>query len=288
MSAPSRTACRDSSRSKKFIAKFNIMKSSTPLKRGALLLAFCAALMSPARAQYCQPSFVNGCFNWGTQAVSFGSLNWSLGSSLCTDFDYTSMQANLTTGVPHLMSVDNNDWCGCAVWIDYNQDSVFDASENVFYSYQANQMNTYTIYITIPNGTAVGMYRMRIISPWGSDGFLSTNVNGYGPCGAYQYGSFQDFTVNVTGPQGIDELGGKDGSYMAASLNRENNQVNVSLHDPQPANVTLLLTDITGREVARQQVSGTNAVIDVSGLPSGIYVLNYFDGTHRQSIKLVK
>ena len=264
------------------------MKTSTTLKRGALLLALCTLMLAPARGQYCQPSFLFGCANWGTQSVNLGSLSWTLGGSLCTDFDYTWMQANLTTGIPHMMTVDNNDWCGCAVWIDYNQDSIFDPSENVFYTYQANQFNNYTIYITIPNGTAVGMYRMRIISPWGSDGFLSTNVNGYGPCGSYQYGSFQDFTINVTGPQGVDELSGKEGSYMAASLNRESNEVTVSIHDPQPANVTLLLRDIAGREVARQQVSGINAVIDVSSLPAGIYVLNYFDGTHRQSIKLVK
>ncbi|MBK9765222.1 MAG: hypothetical protein IPO87_18275 [Flavobacteriales bacterium] len=44
---------------------------------------------------------------------------------------------------------------------------------------------------------------MRIISPWGSDGVASTN--GFGPCGEYQYGNFDDFTATVTAPIGIGE-----------------------------------------------------------------------------------
>ena len=263
------------------------MKNFT-LLRFTAILAIVAGSLSPVRAQYCSPSFANGCSLWGAQSVTLTTINWTLGSSPCTDFDYTWMFANVTTGIMHLLTVDNNDWCGCAVWIDYNQDSIFDPSENIFYQYLANQNNTYNIYFAVPNGTAVGQYRMRIISPWGSDGFQNTNINGYGPCGSFQYGSFQDFTLNVTGPQGIDELAGNNTSWMSAALNRESNEVTVSVHDLQSKMITLQLADISGRIVERRVVTNQKEVFDVSALPAGIYVMNYSDGSHRQSIKLVK
>jgi hypothetical protein len=206
------------------------------------------------------------------------------------DNDFTSTTIMLTTGVPHYMTVTNGQWCGCAVWIDYNNDFNFDVSENQFYAYVAGAggVNTYNIYITIPNGTPIGSYRMRVISPWGSDGLTTANGNGQGPCGAYQNGNFQDFTLVVAGPQATEDLPGDDMRFISASLNAESSQLTAFVLKNNPNPATLQLLDITGRVIETRKVTGEKEVFDVSTLASGVFFLNYFDGKNRQNIKLSK
>jgi len=97
------------------------------------------------------------------------------------------------------MTVVNGDWCGCAVWVDLNNDNDFDdAGENLYTIYTANALNTYSFNITVPSGTSNGLHQMRVIACWGSDG-VTVSPNGYGPCGTYQYGNYDDFTLNVGG-----------------------------------------------------------------------------------------
>lgn len=110
------------------------------------------------------------------------------------------MSTTLHAGDSAAMSVTSGVWCGATVWIDFNQDEVFDSTENLFHSYVgADPSYTYNFYITIPPGTAVGSYRMRVISAWGSDGYTVGGGNGWGGCGSFQYGNFDDFTINIGG-----------------------------------------------------------------------------------------
>ena len=62
---------------------------------------------------------------------------------------------------------------------------------------------TYDIQITGPATVAAGTYRMRVIAGWGTDCFDSASTNGYGACGSYQYGSYQDFTIHVVAPSSV-------------------------------------------------------------------------------------
>ena len=98
-------------------------------------------------------------------------------------------------------------WCGAAVWVDFDNSYSFEDTENLYYIYVGGDPSyTYDFTIPVPAGTPTGSYRLRVVTPWGSDGFLSSNTNGYGPCGDYQYGNFIDFTLNVIGATGIDQL----------------------------------------------------------------------------------
>ena len=77
---------------------------------------------SSAQAQYCSPTFGYGCFSWSNLAVHLDSINWTLDSYFCELFDYTSLSTTVIAGSTHPMQVTNANWCGCAVWIDLNQD----------------------------------------------------------------------------------------------------------------------------------------------------------------------
>ncbi|MBP6455516.1 MAG: T9SS type A sorting domain-containing protein [Chitinophagaceae bacterium] len=146
---------------------------------------------------YCAPTFANGCFNWNNSAITLNTINWTAPAS-CTTWDFTTTSTTVTAGVAQAMSVTNGVYCGVSVWMDLNSDGDFDdLNENLYSIYTANANNIYNFNITVPAATPNGNYRLRVIGHWGSDGISS--VNGSGGCGSYQYGNYQDFTLNVGG-----------------------------------------------------------------------------------------
>ena len=167
------------------------------MRKHFIIAAMLMAFVQTAFAQYCSPTFLNGCFGWNTKSVVLGSINWSLGSTACATSDYTALSTVVSPGQTLLMTVTNGAWCGAGVWVDFNSDFAFDDSENLYHSYQPSALQTYSFNITIPADVAPGSYRMRVIAGWGTDCFDNTSTNGYGACGSYQYGSFQDFTIQV-------------------------------------------------------------------------------------------
>jgi hypothetical protein len=240
-----------------------------------------------AAAQYCSPSFSSGCFSWRNQTVSIDSINWTIGSSSCSVSDYTTDTAHLDAGGTYAMSVTNGDWCGCAVWIDFNNDFVFDTLENVFYLYTANQTNNYNFNISIPAIVPTGIYRMRVIAGWGTDCYTAS-ANGYGPCGSYQYGNFDDFTVSISSlPTGSSDLIKTEELFIEASPNPVSDLLTISIFDAGTT-ARLRLTDITGRLLKETPVIASRQALDVSGLTKGIYFLNYSNGLNSQTLRIVK
>jgi GEVED domain/Secretion system C-terminal sorting domain len=170
------------------------------LHKITLLLSILFITTTSSKAQvYCNPTFSNGCFSWKNQAITLNTLNWTIGATPCATSNYTNLSTNLTAGVPYPMSTTAGNWCGTSVWVDLNQNGAFENTENLYYNYNGAQTHTYNFSITIPPATPTGIYRMRVIASWGSDGYTIGNANGFGGCGAFQYGNFDDFTLNITG-----------------------------------------------------------------------------------------
>lgn len=240
-------------------------------------------------AQYCSPSFLNGCSLWRNQSISIDSINWTIGSSLCSTSDYTSDTAYLNAGSSYAMNVSNGDWCGCGVWIDFNSDFAFDSTENLFHLYTANQTNYYSFNISIPVSVSTGIYRMRVIAGWGTDCY-TVSGNGYGPCGSYQYGNFDDFTVSILAlPTGTEDAMLSGHTFIEAFPNPVSDLLTISIPDFKSGNVQLRLTDITGRLIQNiPVVPNEQQVLDVRYLNKGIYLLNYIDSSNSQTLKIVK
>src|SRR5690625_4298342 len=80
---------------------------------------------------------------------------------------------------------------GFRVWVDWNNDGIFDPEEEVAYQssgYSANHEGSFDV-----PGDADGDYRMRIVSHW-----LSTSGD-IDPCETgFSYGEFEDYTVSIT------------------------------------------------------------------------------------------
>jgi hypothetical protein len=109
----------------------------------------------------------------------------------CYYGDYTYLTATLPYGVstPCIVTNGNPIWTAdyCRVWIDWNHDSVFVASEIVG---TLPGVGPYVFDITPPAGALYGPARMRLRLD-----YANSNPS---PCGCTTYGEVEDYTVNVT------------------------------------------------------------------------------------------
>src|SRR5690606_28525240 len=80
---------------------------------------------------------------------------------------------------------------GVKIWIDYDNDGDFAATEEVFYVASADLTKTGSI--AVPLATPQGEYGMRVRSQYGS----AANPTA---CGSTTYGTTLDFTLNVVAP----------------------------------------------------------------------------------------
>ena len=235
-------------------------------------LCFIAGLNATQHV-YCTPSFINGCNLWNNQTIILDSINWSLGSTTCSDNDYTSLSTTLDRGVTYPMTVNNGNWCGCAVWIDFNNDQNFDSTENLYYNYGNISSNyTYIFNITIPANINSGTYRMRVLAGWGTDCF-TPSTNGFGPCGDYQYGNYDDFTVNISNASvGIKNISNNSISAIEAFPNPAVSSVTVLINKYTGDESYLELLDITGNIIRSIPVRNEKEVIDMNDLSKGVYI----------------
>lgn len=166
---------------------------------------------------------------------------------------------------------------GCAIWIDWNNDLVFDTTEAV-YSTTSYGDGPFTGTITVPSGTADGDYRMRVMIDYndlnpGDDNACSF-TSGRGEVEDYK------FTVDAT-------LSAKsfDSSNFVAYPNPVKDVLNLSYTS---AISSVKVMNLLGQEVMTKKVGNTSTQIDMSGLTAGAYIVTITVDDIVKSIKVIK
>jgi len=255
------------------------------MKKIYVIFLFFAVIFNQAFSQtYCAPTFLSGCFNWSNQFIELDSIVWELGNTDCSISDYTALSTTIMQDVPMPMTITNGAWCGAGVWIDTNSDGNFDDSENLYHSYQAGDPMTYDIQITVPATVAAGTYRMRVVAGWGTDCFDVASSNGYGACGTYQYGSYQDFTIHVVSPSSVASV--KEDLTVKVLPNPTHGDFQLNIPSSL-VNSNYILTNIVGEVVQSGKVTSLNTRLDIENLPNGIYIMK-FDSKLRNAVRIVK
>jgi large repetitive protein len=149
-------------------------------------------LCNNAIAQYCLPTYSTGCtFGDGLTLFQLPPVNQSI-TCTASYHDFTADVANLTVGVPATITMQSG-YSGTYVnvYIDYNHNNTFDATELIGQVDCASSATNYTITFTVPGTALTGNTRLRALTEW--------IAYPSGPCTAQTYGNCEDFTVNITG-----------------------------------------------------------------------------------------
>ncbi|UGS20197.1 T9SS-dependent choice-of-anchor J family protein [Flavobacterium cyclinae] len=145
---------------------------------------------------YCIPSSTSSSSFVDNFSTTGGSLNISNLTSGFTTGGYLDATSQVVesyeNGSFDFNATIQGATVGFAIWIDWNNNLVFEASEKV-YNTTAYGSGPFSGTITVPGGTALGNYRMRITTDWNAS-------NPSNPCAAAARAEFEDYTVTVSNP----------------------------------------------------------------------------------------
>jgi len=157
-----------------------------------------------------------------------------------------------------------------SVWVDLNQDGVFDASENLINSLAGN--SSVTGILNIPLSATIGVTKLRV----GMNGTTTPDVC---PVNAF-YGEYEDYCVYIGPQSGINENEGQVLIYPNPA------QDILYLNALQPLS-DLRIFDASGKLIIIQPEVYNNSV-SVAQLSSGVYFLHVAAGDSFSMLRFVK
>lgn len=247
---------------------------STPTIFNTLSYAACTVASNPA------DEFIS---NVTVTPEGMSAISNNSGASEYTD--YTSDFSKLITlkkgSTGNTVSV-SKQWTstttyneGVTVWIDYNKDALFSASEIVFTS-PPSKVTPVSGSFTVPvNAYTDGNVIMRVM--------MSYNVQPQNGCVSQQYGEIEDYPVRIL-----------DQTLSTHDVTKDNNAIQIF---PNPATDVLnianvsskaefIITNMAGQKVMNGQI--TDNKISVSRLGTGAYIISIEDKGTTSNLKFIK
>ncbi len=221
-------------------------------------VTYCASKGSNVTYEYIDYVELGGITNTTTANAGYG--------------DFTNLIANIGTGT-NTISVSagfvneayKEYW---SVWIDYNQNGVFDAAEKIV-SDSSNSSDNLSFNFDVPTTAISGNTRMRV----------SMKYNAVSEaCDTFAYGEVEDYTVNI-------------GTALLSNVNKPSliSDFNDLILSPNPVregelfvkginqkNVSFRIVNYIGQTIIQSQLSGDK--IDVRHLSNGMYLLEVNNG----------
>ncbi|GEN74030.1 zinc-dependent metalloprotease [Chryseobacterium lathyri] len=173
------------------------------------------------------------------------------------------------------------------VWIDYNNNGTFEASELVAsgdnVAIGADHKGTFTGTFT-PQATAIlnTPLRMRVLADAGSP-------SAYAPCGQLGYGQAEDYSVMLVTNLVTSEVK-TDNNDLVIYPNPVATGDKVFIKAKNGKNLKVSISDMSGRLVARPSISDEgNGIYKINQqLEKGVYILLINDGKNKYESKLIK
>lgn len=208
--------------------------------------------------------------------VQLGSLDNSSGGGNGYS-DFRSVSTGLSIGSTQTISI-TAVWEGTvyregyAVWIDYNRDGDFSDSGERVWAASATTNSPVSGSFTVPSGVLPGATVMRVTMRYNTIP---------GPCGTFNYGEVEDYTVNLTNTASVAvvERNNNDGAQPTVSALEEiisvfPSPVNdlLKVESPKTEEARYFIYNIKGEVVKEGTLKGSGP-IDVSGFLKGTYTL---------------
>lgn len=176
-----------------------------------------------------------------------------------------------------------------ALWIDFNDDGIFDADELVANDFVPNEFTDFNFTVdfdNFPNATE-GMHLMRLRGEDQSEGGDVTD-----PCDDLQYGRTNDYMANVLFTLGTNDNAFADGSELMI-LDQGEDQFKLLLNTNKVTH-TLILTvfNILGQRLMQYPLdnltgNGYEYNLDMSYVSSGVYLVRLRDENYSSTKRLI-
>ncbi|AZJ33964.1 T9SS C-terminal target domain-containing protein [Tenacibaculum mesophilum] len=237
---------------------------------------------------YCASKGNRVTYEW-IDYVSFGGMT-NITAANGGYGDFTSKTATVTQGTTNQIIVSAG-FSGSSyteyftVWIDYNRNGTFEASEQTSLGSSSTAANR-SANISIPADALLGQTRMRV----------SMKYNGASTaCETFADGEVEDYTVNIVNSSSSVAVSSTSDEF-AEPLDKEAKSSLIAYPNPAVSNVTVKfgsnenvsykITNTIGRVVLTGKT--VNGTVNVSNLKTGIYLLEANDGKKSETIKLMK
>jgi PKD repeat protein len=143
---------------------------------------------------YCNPTYTSGTgYGDYISLVQLGSINNATAGAASPYYTYySSLSTDLTPGNSYTITLSPGTYSSgnyIGVWIDYNQNGVWDTDEKLGIISIGATPATGTITFTVPLTATSGTTRMRVREVW--------NNSAFDPCSSYSYGETEDYNVNI-------------------------------------------------------------------------------------------
>ncbi len=217
--------------------------------------------------------------------VQFNSIdNASLTPADYTDFTSISTDLNRSSSYPLTVNIDTNGSLEAStqVWIDWNQNSVFENSEAYDLGNTSNVSNGPTsnspLDIIVPADALLGNTVMRV-STKNSDGSHDPTQN-------VANGEVEDYTLSITPSISVETYGFDNFKVFP---NPNNGRFTVRLNSTLTSEVSIEIFDIRGRHMYSSTQGNAGDLrqgIILHGVQTGVYILRASDGK-RTAIKRI-
>ncbi|MEI8201697.1 MAG: GEVED domain-containing protein, partial [Bacteroidota bacterium] len=180
------------------LSDFNLPKQSdVEVSAKETKLESCITIIENTSSVCIPPVSAHPCSIMSISNVSTsGGIAHFSNTSACSASSYTDFSASinasyaqLTTCTISFTSITNP--MAYSVWIDYNDNGVFDAQELVVSNNNVNRTMTVVDHFTIPLTAATGTHKMRVRGEWYSLGAPTA------PCNQLSYGETEDYAFTV-------------------------------------------------------------------------------------------
>lgn len=168
-----------------------------------------------------------------------------------------------------------------SAWIDYNDNGVFEPSEQIFSDVAVATSNTdVNVPFTIPSDAFNGDHIMRVRGKWGSG---SGDLND--PCADLQWGNTVDFTATIiNGTLSTNDFGLNDSDFVVVSQGGNQFQAILTTTNLDNQDVKLSVYNVLGQRVHFNELENNNGVythnLNMSSYASGVYLVRV--GTNSQ------
>ncbi len=157
---------------------------TTTSNPGQVIMSYClpsTGSQTSYTSNFTTTNGVNNIAHTATSGAAGGYLNLSS----------TVKVSNYIGNLTNLSLTAAGPTCGFAIWVDWNNNLLFETGEKMYGT--TGYVTTTTGSITIPLGTANGNYRMRVVVDYNNSAPTSS-------CATITVGEYKDFTFEVVSP----------------------------------------------------------------------------------------